>query len=420
MGLELLININFIFFIVVTILFSYRIAYIIMRFAKNTENEENSKEHTYAVIIAARNEEVVIGDLIKNIKEQKYPQEKIKIFVVADNCIDDTAKIAKNLGAIVYERYNKTKVGKGYALDYLFKCIYNDYGNEVCDAFLIFDADNLLDENYIKEINRTFSAGNEIITSYRNSKNYDSNFISAGQSLFFLKESQYTNRSRMRLGTGSPISGTGFLVSSKIIKEQKGWQFHTLVEDIEFSIYHAIQGNKIAYCENAIFYDEQPTTFEQSYNQRLRWSKGFYQVFFKYGFSLFKTIFSKRSFYAYDMLMKIVPFGFLTTILIAFNLIVFFAYAYYEYYNLFPIHIIFGGIQRAYILLLIIGFLTIITEWKKIHTNNTNKILYLFTYPLFMFTFLPISLIAAFSKVEWKPIIHKESKSLSTIKGGRN
>ncbi len=124
------------------------------------------------MLIAARNESMVIGNLIRSIQNQTYPGKLVDIFVVADNCTDDTAGIARQLGAMVYERFNKQEVGKGYALDFAFRRIAQDYGNDYHDAFFVFDADNLLDPHYIDEMNVVFSQGYQIITSYRNSKNY--------------------------------------------------------------------------------------------------------------------------------------------------------------------------------------------------------------------------------------------------------
>lgn len=92
------------------------------------------------------------------------------------------------------------------------------------------------------------------------------------------------------LGTNCAISGTGFLLSSKVVQKYGGWKFHLLTEDIEFSIVNAIEGERIGYCGKAILYDEQPTTFRQSWTQRLRWSKGFYQVIWKYGTSLISKL----------------------------------------------------------------------------------------------------------------------------------
>ena len=114
--------------------------------------------HRFAVLIAARNEAAVIGDLIDSLKQQNYPAELIDIYVVADNCIDCTAEIAHAHGARVFERHDRSRVGKGFALSYLLRRIKREY-----DGYLVFDADNVVDRNYFREINKTFSAGYNIV-----------------------------------------------------------------------------------------------------------------------------------------------------------------------------------------------------------------------------------------------------------------
>ena len=122
-------------------------------------------------------------------------------------------------------------------------------------------------------MNVTFSQGYDIITCYRNSKNYGDNWISAGYGLWFLRESRYLNLARMRLGSSCGVSGTGFLFSAAVLALQGGgWPFHLLTEDIEFTIDHVVRGVRIGYCPEAIVYDEQPVSFRQSWAQRLRWS----------------------------------------------------------------------------------------------------------------------------------------------------
>ena len=163
--------------------------------------------------------------------------------MVADNCTDNTAQIARQLGAVVYERFNKEQVGKGYALDFAFRHIAQDYGANYHDAYLIFDADNLLDSHYIDEMNVVFSQGYQIITSYRNSKNLRDQLDHSGLfAVVFWREAKYLNNARMMLGTNCAISGTGFMISNKIVQKYGGWKFHLLTEDIEFSVVNALEG----------------------------------------------------------------------------------------------------------------------------------------------------------------------------------
>ncbi|NLC45415.1 MAG: glycosyltransferase family 2 protein [Clostridiales bacterium] len=408
--------INYMIAVLFFLCYSYQLFYIVVPFFKKNKLHKSTKLHQYAVLIAARNEEAVISQLIESIHNQTYPSELIKIFVVADNCTDDTAVIAKAAGADVWERFNRTKVGKGYAIDFLLDRIGEAYPEKPFDGYFVFDADNLLDENYIREMNKSFSDGNRIITSYRNSKNYGNNWISAGNSLWFLRECQYLSRSRMLLGTSCAVSGTGFLFHSDIIERSNGWKFFLLTEDIEFSIHNEINGEKIAYCESAMLYDEQPVRFSQSWNQRMRWTKGNIQVCQKYGVDLIKSIFRNRSFSSYDMTMTIFPAIGLTTLGGIINL---FGIAYGLVSDdsiLTLLQSIWESASNAYMMFFVIGSITTITEWKKIYCSSFKKILYTFTFPLFMFTYIPIAFVALFKKVEWKQIEHRESITLREVR----
>jgi cellulose synthase/poly-beta-1,6-N-acetylglucosamine synthase-like glycosyltransferase len=409
--------INYIVAIAFMICYSYQYFYIMVPFFLKHKKNEITKLHRYAVLIAARNEESVISQLIDSIKSQNYPGELVTVFVVADNCTDRTAQTARDGGAVVWERFNTEKVGKGYALDYLFERIKENYDSRAFDGFFIFDADNLLDENYISEMNKTFSAGHRIITSYRNSKNFGTNWITAGYSIWFLREAKYLNNSRMLLGTSCAVSGTGFLVSREVFKKNDGWKFFLLTEDIEFTVHSILDGEKIAYCGDAILYDEQPVTFKQSWRQRMRWAKGFYQVFRKYGARLVRGIFKKQGFACFDMSMTIMPAVFLTlfSVLINFVAVVSGVLAGENVFIVFES--CFETLRNIYLILLFIGGITIITEWKQIHAPARKKILYAFTFPIFMYTYIPISVAALFSRVEWTPIEHGDAKTLSDVRG---
>lgn len=409
---------NLIIFIIFTGFYSYQFYYVLIGMFKKPKTLVAQENHRFAVVIAARNESAVISQLINSIKKQKYPAELIDIYVVADNCTDNTADVAKEAGATVFERFNRQYVGKGYALDYAFKIILNS--DVKYEGYFVFDADNLLDENYIAEMNKVFDNGYKIITSYRNSKNYDTNWLSAGYSLWFLREAKYLNNSRMILNTGCAISGTGFMVSDEIIRKNNGWKHHLLTEDIEFSIDNAIQGEQIGYCGKAVLYDEQPYLFEQSWNQRLRWAKGFYQVFGKYGMELFKSIFTKKSFCCYDMFVTICPALFLSLVSVGINLV--FLTIGLINFEVYPEiiqetsnSILMSGFN-SYAVLYVLGLVTTISEWKSINSTAFKKIIYTFSFPIFIFTYIPISIVALFRKIEWKPITHSITKSIEEVR----
>ncbi|MBE7037093.1 MAG: glycosyltransferase [Ruminococcaceae bacterium] len=413
--MDIVISINFLISILFTFCYFYQIIYVFIGLIKKPSKLKAVRNHRYAIIISARNEANVVGNLLDSIHQQTYPADMIDTFVVADNCTDNTAEIARENGAYVYERFNNEQVGKGYALNWLFDLIKKDHGNKQYEAYIVFDADNVLDPHFIEEMNNLFDNGYRILTSYRNSKNYGENWITAGYSLWFLRESKFLNNVRMELKTSCAISGTGFLISADIINSNGGWIHHLLTEDIEFSADSIIKGERIGYCGDAVLYDEQPRTFCQSYTQRLRWAKGFYQVLRHYGLKLFGGTLKGR-FSCFDMLMTITPAMLLTLILTAINMIAIPLGLIFEAENISLLFLslsqtIFGFYMKFFFL----GLVTSITERKQIHCSTFKKVLYVFTFPLFMLTYIPIAIVALFKKVKWEPIKHSVTKTLEDI-----
>lgn len=407
---------NAVISILFTLCYAYQFFYLFVGLLKGEQKFKAVREHKFAAVISARNERDVIGQLISSIKSQNYPKDKLDIFVIADNCTDDTAQVAREAGAIVYERFNKVQVGKGYALDWLFKIIDRDHKEAGYEGYMIFDADNILDVNYVAEMNKVFDNGYDILTSYRNSKNFDSNWISAAYSLWFLREARYLNNSRMQLGTSCAISGTGFLVGANVIEENGGWIHHLLTEDIEFTCDSVSKGMKIGYASKAVLYDEQPTKFSQSYTQRLRWAKGFYQVFANYGGKLLKGVL-KGSFSCLDMFMTVMPAMLLTLLSVLINVVAIpVAIAADAPETAILVQALIQTLVNFYGLFFILGLLTAITEWDQIHCVWYKKVLYLFTFPVFMLSYVPIAIIALFKKVEWKPIKHSVVRTLDEVR----
>ena len=404
--------INQIIAILFFVCYAYQFVYIPIALFKKRQHLAAAIPHRFAVLIAARNEEAVIGDLLDSLHAQDYDMSLVTVFVIADNCTDRTAAIASEKGAVVYTRQNKQAVGKGYALEALLAHIQSDYP-EGYDAYLVFDADNLLAPDFLSRMNESYAAGNEIITCYRNSKNYGSNGISAGYALWFLRDSRFLNGAREALGSSCAVSGTGFLFSQKILNECGGWPFHLLVEDIEFSIHNILSGHRIAICEDAVIYDEQPTDFAQSCRQRLRWSRGYLQVFGKYGTGLLRGA-ARGNWSCFDMSMAIMPAIVLTSISIIAS-IALAVLGILGGMGLLPAMLSLGkALLSMYMMLFVIGAITTISEWKKIKASVLRKVFSVFTFPLFMFTYIPISFAALFVKVEWKPIRHSvTAKELS-------
>ena len=407
---------NFCVFITFTICYTYQLFYVFVVLTRKPPAREAKRDHKFAVLIAARNESAVIADLIESVKAQNYPVDLIDVFVIADNCTDDTADVARRAGAFVFERFNAKEVGKGYALDFGLKAIWERFPDAGHEAYFVFDADNVLDANYFREMNATFDSGAKASTSYRNSKNFGSNWISAGYGVWFLREAKFLNQARLTLNTSCAVSGTGFFIDADVLKQAGGWKWHLLTEDIEFSASSIIDGIRISYTPTAMLYDEQPTTFIDSWNQRFRWAKGFDQVFFGYGPQLLKGIFTNPKgarFACYDMLMTICPAMLLTIITIVFNAII-------VVLGLTgamstgtmitsSLSSIFFCLFNFTLFMFMFGALTTFTEWDNIHAAPGKKIFYMFTFPLFMITYIPIALVALVKKASWKPIQHSIS-----------
>ena len=251
------------------------------------------KKHKYAILIAARNEKYVIGNLLDSINKQDYPQDLLTTFVVADNCTDNTAEIARSKGAICYERFDDVHKTKGFALEYLLDRIEEDYGRMSFEGYFIFDADNLLKANYISKMNDAFDSGEKIITSYRNTKNFDENWVASTYALHWIRSIRTNHRARSVLRLATNIQGTGFLFTNEVVKN--GWHYTSLTEDRALTADAVAQGYMISYQDEAEFFDEQPTSVKIALRQRLRWSKGHLQAFAESGPYLFiNVIFGKR------------------------------------------------------------------------------------------------------------------------------
>lgn len=407
---------NFCVFLTFTCCYTYQLFYVLVVLTRKPNKPQAFKNHKFAVMIAARNERAVIGDLIASIKAQNYPQELIDIYVIADNCTDDTAAIAREAGACVFVRNNQEQVGKGYALDYGLQAIWQEFPNAGHEAYFVFDADNVLDSNYFAEMNKAFDSGAQVSTSYRNSKNFDSNWISAGYGVWFLREAKFLNQARITLSTSCAISGTGFFIASDILKKAGGWKWHLLTEDIEFSASSITDGIRIDYCPTAVLYDEQPTTFRASWNQRFRWAKGFYQVFAHYAWGLVKGIFKNErghKFACYDMFMTIAPGMLLTVISVVFNTVILIL----QLTGVVSVGVAFASsissicfcLASYTMFMFAFGVLTIFVEWNNIRATTARKMVTMITFPLFMLTYIPICLVALVKKAVWTPITHNIS-----------
>ncbi len=413
--------INFIIALLFMVVYAYQAVYLAAALTRRPKTfPKAKKQHRYGVLICARNEEAVIGQLLRSIRAQTYPADLLDVFVAADNCTDRTAEVARACGAVVFERRDRFNVGKGYAMRYLIREIYERYGADAYEGFFVFDADNVLDERFVEEMNNAFDSGAKVVTGYRNSKNFGDNWISAAQSLFFLRETAQLNRPRSQLGTSACVSGTGFLFSNELIREKGGWNYVLLTEDFEFTVDCILNDVPILFCDSAVLYDEQPTQLLPSLWQRARWIRGYLQVFGRYGGKMFKKMIVDGSFACFDMFMNNLPCLFLTLASMAFNLIMAAAGIATQTadMDIYALSMVTSLVSSCSTLWFISG-VTALTERKRIPATKKQRVLGVLIFPLFVFTYAVAMLSALFSNIEWKPIKHKVALDADVLRDQR-
>ena len=456
---------------------AYRVIFTIIGFFWTRKFKPAKKKHRYAICIAARNEEMVIANLLDSIKKQDYPKKLLTVFVVADNCTDNTAKIARDKGAICYERFDDKNKTKGYALQYLFDRIEDDYGRNRYEGYFIFDADNLLKKDYISKMNDAFDSGEKIITSYRNIKNIDENWITISFAVHWLRSIRFNHRARSVLRLATNVQGTGYLFSNEVVRN--GWKYTSLTEDRGLTADAVAQGYRISYQDAAEFYDEQTPNYKVAYNQKLRWSKGLLINFKESGWKLFVNIIFGRKFakvkwsieekrhpwwkkifigikdrfIMYDTFMHLLPTNVINLfrwIFVTLVLRSFYAYS----YGLQNVYLFAGGTYLArilnyflnikvdvpsginaiwmtvlvgiwgrlfyrigaYIEKIAVYYYVLFIERKRIKRISLKKVfLYSLTWPIFDIVGRYTTYIALFKKVGWKPVPHTSKITIDDL-----
>ena len=369
-----------------------------------------NKKHKFMAIIPAHNEEKVVGNLIESLKQQNYPKELYDIYVIADNCTDSTAKVAKEAGAIVCERFDPDHRTKGYALQWFLKQKIEE--NADYDAFFVFDADNIVDKNFIVNMNKKLCQGEDVVQGYRDIKNPTDNWITAGYALFYWTMHRLYHLARYNIGLSPLLNGTGFMVRFDVVKPN-GWETETLTEDIEFSLKRIIQGKKLGWATDAIVYDEQPTSFKQSWSQRSRWTVGHMQCIKRYTVELFNSVRKHKTLMNFDGFLYIVgttPMLIITMFLLIVNCLMYAGNAMSNFD--FFINIL-NYLIPTFILPIAIALIVLILEKKPIRPMIKG----LLCYPLFMGTWIVINIKCLFKReTSWQKIDHVRDIKILEVK----
>jgi cellulose synthase/poly-beta-1,6-N-acetylglucosamine synthase-like glycosyltransferase len=399
-----------------TTLYFISLYYLVLSFFGIIRFKDKKKfepRKSFALLVAAHNEEAVIKDIIHSLERMDYPRELYDIFVIADNCTDKTAIIARNSGALVYERTNKEKRGKGYALEWMFDKIFKM--EKHYDSVVVFDADNLVSKDFLKEMNNKLCKGFKVVQGYLDSKNPSDTWITGSYSIAFWTSNRMFQLARNNVGLSNQLGGTGFCIETETLKEL-GWGATCLTEDLEFTCKLVLNGYKVGWAHDAVIYDEKPLTLAQSWWQRKRWMQGFADVASRYFWRLMKRAITKLDIVAFDCAVYsiqpiIIIISGIAMVLGALQNTV----KIFDFLSDFSLNI--GLIQWGAMIVVLMQFIytpIILILEKKL---NLRIFWYYLIYPIYAITWMPISIqgILDKDKKEWSHTLHTRSVNITEL-----
>src|SRR5574344_1207598 len=367
-------------------------------------------KNKFAIVIAARNEESVVGHLVESILNCNYPNDLYEIYVAVNNTTDNTAEVAKKSGANVILVKDKVK-SKGEVLRYVFKELKS---KKDIDAYIIFDADNIVHPDFLSRMNDTLCEGFNVAEGFRDSKNMNDNWITGSTSLFYYMQNFFFNKSRMTMGLSASINGTGFMITKSKI-DTDGFDTHTLTEDIEYTAQCALKNEPIAFVEGAVTYDEQPVTFKASWKQRKRWSVGTLQCMRLYGLKLWNCFLKTGNQSAFDMFMNYIAPIVQVICLIEFFVLIVFRIFNVQLYDVFST--MFSSGMFFLLLSYVSGVITSVFVIKYNQRKAKNVISSIVLFAVFILTWIPINVLCLFKKdMSCEEIKHKRGIYAKVIK----
>jgi len=409
----------FIFDIVSALLFLLGFVFFFHGFLHRKENdyhmeEDISSNPKFAVLIPARNESEVISDLLLSLQKQTKKIPMNQVFVIVESTDDPTVQIGASFGATVFVRKHLEKKSKGYALEELIEHLASK--NEYYDAYFIFDADNVLDSHYLEVMEQDYFKGYAISTGYRNFKNGNESLVAAASGLIYCFINEWCNKSGLKHRQNIMLSGTGFYIHGKYIREWKTYPFHSLTEDVELSYYATLHGLSTHYNDQAIFYDEQPLSFRQSVIQRKRWIKG-YLVNWVHSYSKFRKQLKNNPDNRGSLLHMM--YGIWPLALMIFGLLcLLFSWIIESLRSLMVesvftwsfLFISFGFLLWIYFMLVLITYLIIYHERGKIKMDKKMQFRVLWYHPIFLLSYIYVFFLVLVQKnIGWDPISHGSS-----------
>ncbi|TKH44349.1 glycosyl transferase family 2 [Paenibacillus terrae] len=399
------------FQIILALIAAYQFSFSLFGLVRKKRKEHAAPEKSFAILVAAHNEEQVVGALMENLKQLDYPKELYDVFVICDNCTDKTADIVRAHGMNACERTNPNLRGKGYAIEWMLKELWampRQY-----DAIVMFDADNLAHTNFLREMNNDLCTGARVIQGYIDTKNPEDSWITAAYGVSYWYINRLWQLSRHNLNMANFLGGTGMCFETNLLKEM-GWGATSLVEDLEFTMRCTQRNVYPRFNYDAKVYDEKPLTFKASSRQRLRWMQGHFTVARRYFFPLLWQSIKHRSLIKFDMALYglnvyIVLFTFLMTAAMWVDIAFFGGPNIENIYVQFPAWtgVIAVGLNvSTFVIAMILEKVT----FKKVY-------LYLLLFPVYLISWYPITFYAFFTQnnKQWSHTQHTRVVRLEEV-----
>ena len=237
----------------------------------------SEKKTKFAVLVAARYESKVIHNILNSLKEQTYDPKYYDVWVIVESEDDPTCKIVKEYGYhyFVRDRLSPDRRTKGFALQECIDYLWRE--NIDYDAYMIFDADNVMDNNYLEVMNDLRQTGVQVGVGDRKFTNANENWLTVCSAIMFTYMNQITSRGRSLLFHKATLMGTGYYVDVDVIKDAGGWIFTGMTEDIQLTTYCYYHDLYMRFYPEVSFYDEQSPDFKTVHWQHLRWLFGYFE-----------------------------------------------------------------------------------------------------------------------------------------------
>lgn len=389
----------------------YQFAISIFGFKHHKETPQQAPSKRFAIVVPAHNEERVVGPLLDSIKALRYPDALYDIHLIADNCTDHTADVARMHGATVHERVNHDDVGKGFAIEWMIEKLAKHH--EPYDAMVIFDADNLVHPDFLSIMNDKLLAGHRVIQGYLGVKNPFDTWVSVSLAISYWYDNRMFQHARSNIGLACSLGGTGLCIDFPLLQEM-GWEATGLTEDLEFGVRCVERGIVPVWAHDAKVYDEKPTSFMASHHQRLRWQQGHFHSMKHRMMSLAKAGIRERSFMKLDV--AIFLFQPMRALIVFIMSIMLFVFNEPLLDNLFGLHVHQLIPSPIWIAISAILFLEIPFA-LLLERMNWRAFFGLALLPIFLWTWGPVTAQAYFTRGnrKWYHTVHKRAIRLDQV-----